>query len=135
MNVIGKKNMVFGFAYMITTVGLGLFLASKMQANDPNWAESQMHHLLKTAHVHGNLESVLNIIIGFLLCRYGSSTLSLTKVASLLGIVAAVFHSGMLYLGGLGLSAAMNLAPVGALSMLVTLALMAYILFRGVKEE
>lgn len=135
MNIIGKKNMIFGFAYMIITVALGLFLANKLGANDPEWLNSPARHLLKTAHVHGNLEAVLNIIIGFLLCRYGSSTLSLTKAASITAILAAVFHSGMLFLGGAGVSAAMSLAPIGALSMLITLVLMVVILYKGVTEE
>jgi len=135
MNTIGKKNMIFGFAYIIITVGLGMFLANKLGSNDPDWANSMAHHLLKTAHVHGNLESVLNIIIGFLLCRYGSKTLMLTKVASITAIIAAVFHSGMLFLGGAGVLVALKLAPVGAFSMLITVILMVVILLKGVTEE
>ncbi|MES0490089.1 MAG: hypothetical protein ABUK01_08865 [Leptospirales bacterium] len=135
MNTIGKKNMIFGFAYIIITVCLGIFLGNKLGTTDPNWANSTAHHLLKAAHAHGNLEGVLNIIIGLILCRYGSKTLMLTKVASILAIAAAVFHSGMLLLGGLGLLFAMKLGIFGGVSMLATMILMIVILYKGVTEE
>lgn len=127
--------MVFGFAYMVIIVGLGMFLASQLQARDPNWANSPMRHMFKAAHAHGNLEGLINIVVGFLICRYGSVNLNLSKAASALAIVAAIFHSGVLFLGGLGIAAATSLAPVGAIAMVLTAAIMAYILWIGVTEE
>lgn len=134
MKAIGKKNMVFGFCYMIITIGLGMFLANKLGSGDSEWIQSSTRMYLKTAHVHGNLESVLNILIGFILCRYGSGVATLARVASILAIVGAVFHSGMLFLGGLGVDFAMKLAPVGAISLLVTIVLMAVVSFKGVND-
>lgn len=133
-NEIGKKNMVFGFAYFITTLLLGLYLANKGQSQDPAWEDSPAHHLLGTAHAHGNLESLLNIVIGYILCHLEVSS-GLASIASILLLVGAIFHSGMLYLTGLGLGAAINLAPVGALSLIATMALMAYLAAIGIKKS
>ena len=36
-NQIGKKNMIFGFAYFITTLILGLYLASEAEEAMPGW--------------------------------------------------------------------------------------------------
>ena len=55
-NEIGKKNMIFGFSYFITTLLLGLYLAYKGMNSGPEWHESEQHEMLVTAHVHGNLE-------------------------------------------------------------------------------
>jgi uncharacterized membrane protein YgdD (TMEM256/DUF423 family) len=121
--MIGKKNMVFGFFYFLTTLGLGMYLANKLGANDPQWTDSQIRATLRAAHAHGNLESLLNIVIGYLLCRLSLDTW-LAKTASILLIIGAVFHSGMLYLGGLGVTAAFNLTPVGAISLVATMLLM-----------
>ena len=133
-NEIGKKNMVFGFAYFITTLLLGLYLANKGQSQDPAWEDSPAHHLLGTAHAHGNLESVLNIVIGFILCHLEVPG-GLAKIVSILLLVGAIFHSGMLYLTGLGLGAAINLAPIGAISLIATMALMAYLAATGLKKS
>lgn len=133
-NEIGKKNMVFGFAYFITTLLLGLYLANKGQSQDPAWEDSPAHHLLGTTHAHGNLESLLNIVIGFILCHLEVPA-GLAKIVSILLLVGAIFHSGMLYLTGLGLGAAINLAPVGALSLIATMALMAYLAATGFKKS
>lgn len=133
-NEIGKKNMVFGFAYFITTLLLGLYLANKGQSQDPAWEDSPAHHLLGTAHAHGNLESVLNIVIGYILCHLEVPA-GLAKIVSILLLVGAIFHSGMLYLTGLGLEAAVNLAPIGALSLITTMALMAYLTAIGFKKS
>ena len=133
-NEIGKKNMVFGFAYFITTLLLGLYLANKGQSQDPAWEDSPAHHLLGTAHAHGNLESLLNIVIGYILCQLEISA-GLAKIVSILLLVGAIFHSGMLYLTGLGLEAAVNLAPIGALSLVATMALMAYLTATGFKKS
>jgi uncharacterized membrane protein YgdD (TMEM256/DUF423 family) len=133
-NVIGKKNILFGLVYFLTTLGLGIFLANKGQAGEPEWAQSTAKHLLATAHSHGNLESLLNIVLGYLICRIADPALTLAKVASALLIVGALFHSGTLYLAGAGLDFAMNFTPIGALSMVAGVATMIPIVARGMSE-
>ena len=127
--MIGKKNMVFGFLYFLTTLGLGIFLANQLGAGNPEWFDSQQREILRAAHAHGNLESVLNIVIGYLLCRL-SLEVWLAKTASILLIVGALFHSGMLYLGGLGVALAFKFTPVGAICIITVMLLMAFGIFR-----
>lgn len=124
--MIGKKNMAFGFFYFLTTLGLGLFLASKFQLPPDQlgaWMQSAQHATLKAAHAHGNLESFLNIAIGYLLCRLTLDAW-IAKTVSVLLIVGALFHSGMLYLGGAGYSIALMLTPIGAISIISSMLLM-----------
>ena len=135
MNTIGKKNMLFGFIYMIVTVGLGMLLANKLGGSDPQWFDSMTRKLLKTAHVHGNLEAVLNVIIGFVICRYGSPTRAISRAASVLAINGAIFHSGMLFMGGLGVPVMTKVAPLGAISMLLAVVLMVVVVLKGVDEK
>jgi len=132
-NEIGKKNMIFGFAYFITTLMLGLYLASLAEEHVPGAEENPLHELLGHAHSHGNLESVLNILIGYILCQLETSS-GLLHAVSILLLIGAIFHSGMLYLSGLGVGFALNLAPIGAISLVITMALMVYVIATGFKK-
>lgn len=124
--MIGKKNMVFGFFYLVLTMGLGMYLAYKL-GSGPEWLSSSQKKALHMAHVHGNVEATLNVIIGYILANF-RYRLSLNewfaKTVSVILIIGAVFHSGMLYLGGLGLSFAFNLAPIGAIALIISMLLM-----------
>lgn len=102
MNTIGRKNMVFGFAYLVATLGLGMFLANKLSSGDKAWLANPGRELLRSVHAHGNLESLLNVVVGYLICRLAISQ-GLAQAISILFIVGAALHSGMLYLGGLGM--------------------------------
>lgn len=132
-NQIGKKNMIFGFAYFITTLILGLYLAFTARAGGPELEEDPLREVLGAAHAHGNLESFLNIVIGYILCQLEASSVLLSAVSILL-LIGAILHSGMLYLTGLGVGGAINIAPVGAISLIVTMALMVYIAAVGFKK-
>ena len=132
-NQIGKKNIVFGFAYFITTLILGLYLAFKAKYGGPEWEKNPAHEILATAHVHGNLESVLNILIGYIICQLEVSS-GLASTVSILLLIGAIFHSGMLYLTGLGVSGAINIAPLGAISLIITMAMMVYIAAVGLRK-
>ena len=130
--MIGKKNMVFGFFYFLTTLGLGMYLGSKFQlppAEMGAWLQSQQHAMLRAAHVHGNMESVLNILIGYLLCRLALDAW-IAKTVSVLLIVGALFHSGMLYLAGLGVAFAPALTPIGGIAVITSILLMGIGVFR-----
>jgi len=124
--MIGRENMAFGFFYFLTTLGLGMFLASRFQLPPDQlgkWMPSPQHALLKAAHVHGNLESMLNILLGYLLCRLALEPW-ITKAVSVLMIMGALFHSGMLYLAGAGVGWAGNLTLIGGISIIVSMLLM-----------
>jgi hypothetical protein len=49
-------------------------------------------------HAHGNLESLLNIVVGVVLCFVALKRAWMKQVISWLFIVGTVLHSGMLYL-------------------------------------
>ncbi len=134
-SAIGKKNILFGLVYFLTTLALGMFLANKGQAGDPEWANSVAKKLLGVTHSHGNLEALLNIIFGFLICRLADPAMTLAKVASVLLIVGAALHSGTFYLGGAGLDFALTFTPIGAFSMVAGVATMIPIVARGIREE
>ncbi len=134
-NTVGKKNILFGLAYFLTTLALGMFLANKGQAGDPEWAQSMAKHLLATAHSHGNLEALLNIVLGYLICQVADPSATLTKAASILLIIGAAFHSGTIYLAGAGMSFALTFTPIGAISMVVGVAMMIPIVAKGTGDE
>ncbi len=133
-NEIGKKNMIFGFAYFITTLLLGMYIASQAMEAGPETEENPLHDLLVAAHAHGNLESFLNIVIGYILCQLEISS-GLAQTVSILLLIGAIFHSGMLYLTGIGAGFAINLAPIGAISLVLTMALMVYVIAVGFKKQ
>jgi hypothetical protein len=59
-------------------------------------AEFEIDYIKGGPHAHGNLESVLNIIVGIVLMFIAAPVLW-KQIASWLFIVGAVFHSGLLY--------------------------------------
>ena len=74
-------------------------------------------------HAHGNLEALLNIAAGVVLLSFAIAQRYKTLL-SLLFLIGALFHSGMLYLGIVfGLQWAMNFTLIGAISMLAALLL------------
>lgn len=184
--MIGKKNLVFGFLYLVLTAALGPMMIlqyfpaqaeaettkqavlGKLQeaaGNDflnenlesmtaEQIARNNSRALLalsgrlnadapingaRNAHAHGNLEALLNIVVGFLLCFLAVST-TFKQIISWMFIAGAVLHSGLLYLAvGLELQWALGLmatpfamiGPVLVLSGLALAGIAALLGFRG----
>ena len=135
MSTIGKKNIVFGLSYLLVTLGIGMFLASKVSSGDQEWLQSHTHKLLKAAHGHGNMEAILNILFGFLICQFGKATETISKIASILLLATPILHSATLLLGALGVSMAMNLTPLGAVCLVAAVALMIPVVTKGLVDE
>lgn len=141
--MIGKKNIVFGFLYLVLTAALGPLMVNmyadfgvaavekqvsvgRLQALQENEFEEDLeslsaediakantagilglNKLMNTeapidaikggAHAHGNLEALLNIVVGLVI---GLLTVAvwLKQLVSWLFLVGTVMHSGMLYL-------------------------------------
>ncbi|ARM30845.1 hypothetical protein B9H02_05410 [Prosthecochloris sp. HL-130-GSB] len=74
--------MLAGTIYFVLTLGLGMFLMKMMQVQDPLWIESPVRKLLAGAHLHGSLEALLNVVFGYLICRFGTRTPVLSGLAS-----------------------------------------------------
>lgn len=154
--MIGKKNIVFGFLYLVLTASLGPYMivkvlpaqgqaeASKqavmgklqqeasndfMNENLETMSADQIAKFnskailtlssrinadlpidqVRNAHAHGNLESILNILAGFLLCFVAVSS-KFKQLISWTFIIGALTHSGLLFLSqGAQFSWAMSL--------------------------
>ncbi len=129
----GKKNIIFGFFYIIITLGLGLFIVLMIK-NDKSFATEPFSFprvVMRAAHAHGNLESVLNIIIGLIVDRLKVAD-GLKKTISVLIIFGAIMHSGMLLISAV-IPVLGNLAVVGALTLIGVMVLMVYGVIKGIE--
>jgi uncharacterized membrane protein YgdD (TMEM256/DUF423 family) len=117
--------MVFGFVYFLASLLLGMYMAFLLDGADAHVLTSEARKAFRGAHAHANLESLLNIFFGYLLCRLAIEAW-VAKVASALLIIGALLHSGMLILASLGLPGVLQIAPVGSLLLVAMMALMAY---------
>jgi hypothetical protein len=100
----GKKNIAIGFLTMglFMLYGFLLIYLRDFAPNKLDWVNSYSigkHFESRLAHVHGNLFSVLNIIIGFLLIQFSKrlnhsdkiSWLALGGLLMPLGILSEVY--------------------------------------------
>lgn len=114
----GKKNMVFGFVYLLGATVLSLYFGDKATASSGA--------LLSSAFLQANLDAALNLGGGYLISRLPFVDW-LSRTISVLLMVGALLHSGMLYVSGLGL------LPVAAVLMPLGVAIMAGVaLFMGI---
>jgi len=146
--MIGKKNIVFGFLFLLITASIGPYMvlmyedteagsytdsAGKKQEavgrlqelktnefeedleelpadaiakantdgllaiNQLNNAEFAIDYIKGGPHAHGNLEAVLNIIVGIVLCFIAVAPI-LKNIVSWMFIVGTIMHGGMLIL-------------------------------------
>ena len=169
--MIGKKNLVFGFFYLVLTASLGPYMIVKVfpaqvqaeankqaimgklqQAAGNDFLNDNLETMtpdqiarfnskailslssrvnadspideVRNAHAHGNLESILNILVGFLLCFVAISP-KFKQTISWIFILGALLHSGMLYLSqGMHIGWAMSLmaTPVASVGPVLILA-------------
>lgn len=145
----GKKNIVFGFLFLVLTAALGPYMVKNMlptagqaekaraaataklaevaQSNfdDPETlakmspdklaqlnsaailginqqmnASAPIDAMKGGPHAHGNLEALLNIVVGVVLCFVSCKRAWMKQVISWAFILGTVLHSGMLLLGG-----------------------------------
>jgi len=142
--MIGKKNIVFGFFYLVLTSALGPYMilnyfdtyndarAEKQQlmselalikdddfekdleavsdqdlsrlntgailiSSKVDNAHSPIELIRGGAHAHGNLEAVLNIVVGVVLCFVAVAPL-FKQIISWCFIIGTIMHAGMQYL-------------------------------------
>jgi len=88
-------------------------------------------------HAHGNLEALLNIVVGVVLC-FIAAPLMLKQVVSWMFIIGTLMHSGLLYLERVFMqewaSIWLNTA-IGPVLILLGLVLMGAMSFKGFKGE
>lgn len=137
MNV-GKKNIIFGFGWLIVYMSLGFYL--EVTGMDPKWYQpvakwgveqtGEMENfeqeavgikkmpriLLATAHHHANEFAILNILIGLVLAGAALSE-RLKKTTSWLAIIGAGIFPTTLALAGFGLVKIVYVTPFGGVAM------------------
>lgn len=179
--MIGKKNIVFGFLYLVLTASLGPYMVVKMLP-DVGIAQSEkqakvgrlqelrtnqfeenleklnaeqiarantdgilaINKLINSRmpldgvkggpHAHGNLEALLNIAAGLVLCFLAVSSV-FKQIISWVFIAGALLHSGMLYMLNLGQAWAVNLLPIGPWLVLLGLLLIGIASLIGFKGQ
>lgn len=130
----GRKNLIFGFIYIIFTLALGVFISTKLKG-DPAFAKEPFAFprvIMRAAHAHGNLEAILNIIIGLIVDRL-RLTDGLKQTISILIIIGTVMHSVMLYIRPL-VPLASNFTTTGAVIIIAAMILMAYGVTKGLEK-
>lgn len=178
--MIGKKNIAFGFLYLVLTASLGPYMIVKLfpervavlgekqvtvgrlQSLKTNNFEEELEPLkpeqiakantegvlslnkliniddsrglTKSAHVHGNLEALLNIAAGLALCFIAVGRL-FKQIISWLFIAGAVFHSGMMLLMVNGIEWASKVLAIGPFLVLAALLLIGIATLIGFKGE
>ena len=160
----GKINIVFGFIYFAFTAVLGPTMLiphfgitkqamdkavqtvdkAKQEAQPAATAEALAGILdylkvekpsIKGAHSHGNLEALLNIAAGVVLLSLAIPA-NFKKLLSIIFLDGAVFHSGMLYLGGVfHLYWAYNFTIIGAIAILAGLMGMGIASIIGINKQ
>lgn len=177
--MIGKKNIAFGFLYLVITASLGPYMIVKLLPDqaavfkekqvtvgnlqslktndftkdlDPvkpvDIAKANTAGILtlnklvnvdqeldmpRNAHVHGNLESVLNILAGLALCFIAVGKV-FKQIISWLFIAGALLHSGSMILLSFGMDWAgitLRIGPFLVLAALLTMGIATVIGFKG----
>ena len=181
-DMIGKKNIVFGFLYLTLTAALGPVMVNmyadfgtavvdkqqsvgRLQALQENEFEEELESLnaeqiakANTAgilglnklinaempidsikggpHAHGNLEALLNIVVGLVINMLVVSVW-FKQLISWLFIVGAIMHSGMLYLSNvfaLAWAEALLQTGIGPVCILLGLVVAGVASFMGFQE-
>ena len=179
--MIGKKNIVFGFLYLVLTASLGPYMIVKMfpdvgsaqlekqaavgrlqtlkgnnfeeeleplkdgqiaRANTDGIlalnkllnAEGPVDGMKAGPHAHGNLEALLNIVAGVVLCFIAVAPM-FKQAISWIFIAGAICHSGMLYLRSFGFEWAGILLQIGPFLVLLGLLLIGIAALMGFRGE
>jgi len=118
----GKNNIAIGFLVMGLFMAYGFLLIylRDFAPDKVTWIDSYIkgeHFESRLAHVHGNLFSLLNIVIGYLLLHFKSRLKNTTAISwlALIGILMPVGILAEIYL-----SAPPILVLVGAISMTIS---------------
>lgn len=100
-------------------------------------AEAPVDSVKGGPHAHGNLEALLNIVVGLALCFISCKRAWMKQVISWLFIAGTLLHSGMLYLRGVfqidwaGQVLGTGIGPIMILLGLVLAGVAAAVGFRG----
>lgn len=123
-----KKNYIVGALWIMLYMLIGVYFEAMIaQGKIQDLMQSQAGHFLKSAHVHGGMFGMLNILYGFLAHRTHSSG-TLINVGTWLAVVGALVFPVALFLAGAVHPMIIRVAPLGALSMIAAWGIMSYLL-------
>lgn len=122
-----KKNVVVGAIVIFLFLLLGIVLQMKMHAGE-QWKQSMMHHLWKTAHLHGLGFGILNVLYGLVVGRFQLKGKA-TTTGGVLAIIGGIIFPIGLFLGGI-MPAFLKLLSIGAFSMLLAWAIITFVLIK-----
>jgi len=124
-----RKNLILGSILISLFTLLGFYLETQLGAG-AEWQNSTRHHMWKTAHLHGNLFGVLNIIYGLLIFYLKKPADSFLKTGGLLAFTGGILFPFALFMGGV-IPQLVYLAPIGGLCMIVSWFLLSFTLIRN----
>lgn len=110
---------------------------SILAMNKVGASEFEIDFIKGGPHAHGNLESLLNIVVGIALC-FIAAPLMLKQAVSLMFILGTLLHSGLLYMERVFMfpwATTLLNTGVGPVLILLGLVLMAALAFKGFKGE
>ena len=146
----GRLNILFGFSYLLFTIALGPLLLvpqardnmkaiGVLDAGLSSMAQgdaisgvvaylkglSGSHFVASAVHGHGNLEALLNLLVGLVLLKLAVPPIC-RAAATLIFILGTLLHSGMLYLYAIfGAGWALGFTKFGAFMLVGGVGLMA----------
>ncbi|MFQ5905307.1 MAG: hypothetical protein ACE5JA_01920 [bacterium] len=118
---MARKNMVIGALWIFLFMILGSVLEFKLGAGE-EWLQSPMRQLWKTAHLHGAIFGILNIIYALLITRMKLNGKTISA-GSILALAGALVFPTSLFLAGIFYNF-VYAAPFGGVSMILAWLLM-----------
>ena len=110
---------------------------SILAMNKVNAAEFEIDYIKGGPHAHGNLEALLNIVVGLALC-FIAAPLRMKQVVSWMFIIGTLMHSGMFYLERVFMQSwagTLLNTGIGPILILLGLVLMGVLAAKGFKGE
>lgn len=118
-----KKNILLGNLLLLLFMILGVYLEMKLGSGS-EWKESARKALWKTAHLHGALFGILNILYGLLIRNFKLFG-KIIWMGSIFAFLGGLLFPGALFLGGIYFKA-IFIAPLGGLCMICGWIIMFY---------
>ena len=119
-----KKNLIVGSLWVMIFMVLGAYLEMQLGTDGKEWQGSLARGMWKTAHLHGAIFGILNILYGLLIKSLNFED-KIINTGSIFAILGALLFPVSLFLGGISFKF-VYVAPIGGLCMIVAWLIMSY---------
>lgn len=119
-----KKNLIIGSLWILLFMVLGAYLEMRLGTGGKEWQDSLTRGMWKTAHLHGAIFGILNILYGLLIKGLNFDD-KIINTGSIFAILSALLFPVSLFLGGINFKFA-YIAPIGGLCMIIAWLIMSY---------